>query len=139
MKKFKCLLFIMFFLLFPNIVLAEFEHNHIFSIENFTIAPDGSWFTIEGYSYISHQDNWGIMSEGDKKGKGNLETYIVAYTGVWENEYTGTSEICKNGTKCLSFKTVANNRDMWYARCTIGRNCGNKGTAEAIEKEQPGY
>lgn len=125
MIKLRDIFVVLILILIPNVVFADdIDHSHIYLIEDFKV--NGSEITIDGYSFISHQDNSGY---GNPNGVGNLKTYIVAYTGNWKDgyKYHDTCNNSENNSKCYSVRMPAynnstvpgsNNRDFWYARCS---------------------
>lgn len=132
MMKLKKIFVILILLMLPNVVLADGGgHSHIFSIEKFEVSGDRSKITLEGYSFISHQDNYGILNS--KPSEGNLETYIVAYTGSWSSSFTSHST-CTSNANCYSKKMNAvSGRDFWYARCN-GEGCLSSTKTRALNE-----
>ena len=123
MKKLHKFIFILILSLIPNVVFAEEdEQNHMFMIEKFQIS--GTSINMEGYSYMSHRDNYGIGLDS----YGNLKTYIIAYTGNWNNEYANYNNCTSTGihkNKCYTIKTTTKARDFWAARC-MDKSCDDE-------------
>lgn len=118
------LLFLSFYFFFPNVVLAsEADHKHIYMVEGFKI--NGSIITLNGYSFISHQDNYGFNGT-----IGNLKTYIVAYKGDWSDDYAYVDR-CNDSTNCYSKKMTVVSRDMFYTRCLDNTESCNRSTYNA--------
>lgn len=130
MKKliFKFIILLLF--IFPSIyVFADSDQNHILVVEN--LEFDGEEMLIEGYSFISHRDNYGV-----KNGVGNLNNYLVAYdanydyilgenNGIWTEDIIDNDGKCINGVPCFSKKldwtsTVV---DLFLGRCLGNEGC----------------
>lgn len=128
----KCIKFLLIFLLLliPNVVFASndsSDNRHIVSVNKMLI--DGAKISVEGYAFISHQDNYGGSD-------GNIKNFIVVYTGTpqneksWQEDYINISND-KSSIECIQsgncyvltddeMKIVSN--DLWWARCT-GAGC----------------
>lgn len=128
MKDIKWLfLFLICFCFNMNFVNAM-EQSHIYMVENLNFS-NNDILTIDGYSFVSHRDNYG--------GK-NLNTYIVAYTGSrgttadwWDIFPSGSSSntninamisTCNSNSNCYIVKADTVSRDFWWSRCT-GSGC----------------
>ena len=124
MKKYIKLLVIFILILFPNVVLASnnpSDNIHIVAVEGMLI--NGAEISVEGYAFISHQDNYGGSG-------GNIKNFFVVYTGspqnekTWQEEYINISNDkesieCKNSNNCYIPKNIqVIERDLWWARCT---------------------
>lgn len=144
MRKFSKLFIILILLMIPNVVFGDvgnwvtngdLANNHILSIEKFAISD--SVIGIEGYSFISHQDNYAFdsnvtgLEKITKTGTNNsitpnLETYLIVYTGKWQDSYM-KPDVCNNSNNCYTKKVIPVARDMYYARCSDdGCTAGDK-------------
>ena len=131
MKKLKCLLMLfVLMIIVPTDVLGELasDNKHILTIEGINI--NNSNITFEGYSFISHMDNWGI----DSSGYGNLKTYMIAYVRSRESDIFAVDSYGNQTLKDFSTKNigaceekeycyykiadVVENRSFFYSRCT---------------------
>ncbi len=125
-----------FFVATQEVTADSTDYKISYDITYFNVSKikaDGdATMTIKGWSFLDHMDNYG----GED---GNLTTWIVAYTGEWNDSWkyqpakdTGN---CKKSGKCWGFKaneykTKDNNViDLYYVRC-IGSGCSYKATRE---------
>lgn len=147
--KFICFLFMVMFV-FPNVVLGQdncregtsydeciesvggnnVSHKVIYSVESFNIS--GNNLSFDGYAFIEHQHNIGSINGG----RGNFDTYVVAYVGKWdktykENEVTG---------KSVRLRVTQSDRNMSESRCFGSRaDSDGNGTTEAQENCKKAY
>ena len=119
MKKLKYLLMLfVLMIIVPTDVLGELasDNKHILMVEKMEIK--NSKIVFEGYSFISHMDNWGVLPGTTR---GNLETYLLVYSGDVKNSINSI-EACENKSiskgQCAVIKADMVNRDMFYSRCT---------------------
>ena len=131
MKKLKYLLMLfVLMIVVPTDVLGELasDNKHILTIEGINI--NNSNITFDGYSFISHMDNWGI----DSSGYGNLKTYMIAYVRSRESDIFAVDSYGNQTLKDFSTKNigaceekeycyykiadVVENRSFFYSRCT---------------------
>ena len=144
MKKiFRYLFLLLIFFGVPKLVFAA-NYNHILNVES--LKFNGSKIKIEGYSFISNKDNYGIIKNVDENrdgvDDGNLKTYIVAFTGFSNGSGLGWTDwlsnlvTYNNNTKTISCNDSNTNdcyveeaeiqeRDFWWARCNE-ETCGNQ-------------
>lgn len=104
-------MFIVLFSIFLPIrsVLADnTDYKISYDITNFSVKSDGDTIHFEGWSFLSHMDNYGGI---------NMNTYIAAYTGSWDNRWRVQST-CNNSRKCYSVKTTPSAEDLYFIRCT---------------------
>ena len=84
-----------------------------YEITSFEITDKGI-IEMTGWSFIDHADNYGGL---------NLKTYIIAYTGNWNNGWNSNYNTCVKNGKCLVYETTASKiegqiEDAYYIRCT---------------------
>lgn len=131
MKKYIKLLLVFTLFLLPNVVFADSSfggtNRHILTVERLNVV--NSKITFEGYSFISHMDNLGIMTDdGFEKINGNLETYLIVYVGDWKDIYGENTEIdiatCEKNSNCYIKAAKMVPRSFFYSRCTDA-GCAN--------------
>lgn len=103
---------ILFFVFIPfknvNAIVGDTDHRINYEVTSFEITDKGA-INISGWSFIEHSDNYGGI---------NLDTYIVAYIGTWNQKWTENLDSCKKDNKCLYYKTTPDTGDMYFVRCT---------------------
>ncbi len=110
-------LFVLFFA-FPFSVLA-IDNDLIYLIDDFQISSDGK-MEVDGWAFIDHVDNYG---------GGNMNSYIIAYTGDWVGDDNVMSQCFGQSKQCFAFRntpvSVTNDKHtyksgigMYFARCT---------------------
>lgn len=131
MKKYIKLLLVFTLFLLPNVVFADSSfggtNRHILTVERLNVV--NSKITFEGYSFISHMDNLGIMADdGFKEINGNLQTYLIVYVGDWKDIYGKNTEIdidtCEKNSNCYIKAATMVPRSFFYSRCTDA-GCAN--------------
>lgn len=124
MKKliFKFIILLLF--IFPSIyVFADSDQNHILFVED--LEFDDEEMLIEGYSFISHRDNYGISPGVDGNDVGNLRNYIVAYKkGQWfDNIINNNGECTNDEAPCYSKRLDWRDVDLFLTRCSERNGC----------------
>ncbi|MDD5826690.1 MAG: hypothetical protein PUD25_02875 [Bacilli bacterium] len=86
------------------------DYKISYDITNFSVGSDGDTIHFEGWSFLSHMDNYGGI---------NMDTYIAAYTGSWDSRWRdqNTCNDIKN-KKCYSVVTTPSAEDLYFIRCT---------------------
>lgn len=102
----------------------EPNHNYIYLIDSFNISSSNDKISMGGYAYISHQDNRGGSN-------GNLSTWIIAYSGEWNDEYLNCSS---DNSNCYKKKATAKALDHYAFRCESNATCRVSARAAANSK-----
>lgn len=86
---------------------SDINYKISYDVTSFTIAGDDIEF--RGWAFLDHMDNYGGI---------NMNTYIAAYTGNWNNGWNSDITNCNNSKNCYALKTDVVERDLYFLRCT---------------------
>ena len=96
------------FLPIRSVFADSTDYKISYDITNFSVGSDGDTIHFEGWSFLSHMDNYGGI---------NMDTYIAAYTGRWQSEWHNQGA-CNRSKKCYSVQTIPSAGDLYFIRCT---------------------
>ncbi len=86
---------------------SDINYKISYDVTSFTIADDDVNF--RGWAFLDHMDNYGGI---------NMNTYIAAYTGDWNDNWNSDITKCNNSKNCYALKTNVEARDLYFLRCT---------------------
>ncbi len=86
---------------------SDINYKISYDVTSFTIAGDDIEF--RGWAFLDHMDNYGGI---------NMNTYIAAYTGNWNNGWNSDITNCNKSENCYALKTDVEARDLYFLRCT---------------------
>lgn len=96
------------FLPIRSVFADNTDYKISYDITNFSVGSDGDTIHFEGWSFLSHMDNYGGI---------NMDTYIAAYTGRWQSKWHN-QRVCNDSRRCYSLKTDSSDGDLYFIRCT---------------------
>lgn len=117
MKRYCYLFLILLLFPFSSVFAADGDYEIAYDITKFSIDSNGDTINFSGWSFLDHMDNHGDI---------NMDTWILAYTGNWQNSWQNPDNdfnACSSSPSCYSVKANIGEADggiydIYYIRCT---------------------